>query len=427
MKSVMLFLSAFLLSLLMVACSTPVAAQEVRSDQPRDTNPQTTPAELKELVAGNSAFAWALYQQVKGGGGNMFYSPYSLSVVLAMAYAGAKGDTANQMAAAMHYTLPQAELHEAFDYLALELVKREAITNSQGKPDTAFRLDVVNDLWGQKGYQFLMPFLNVLAIDYGAGLRIVDFVKNAEGARQVINQYVADNTNGRIKDLIPPGAVDSLTRLVLTNAIYFNATWATTFNKDATRDGSFFLDNSSQVTASMMHQTETLKYAAGSNYQAVELPYLGNQLAMDIVMPGAGQFSAFEGNLTADSMDSILSKLSGNSVILSLPKFQYSASFGLKPALAAMGMPIAFTDQADLSGIDGKRDLLITDVLHKAFVAVDENGTEAAAASAVIIGTTSMPVNQATMTVDHPFIFLIRDLPTGAILFIGRVMNPTAS
>jgi len=424
MKRLLVPLMIFL-SLTLVACSSAVTAAELKSDKPRDTSPEVTAAELSALVESNSAFAWNLYQQLKAQDGNLFYSPYSLSLALAMTYAGARNQTEQEMAATLHFDLSQEKLHQAFNYLALELLKRETIKDAEGKDDVGFRLDVVNDIWGQKDYDFLAPFLDVLAENYGAGLRILDFIRDAEGARETINQYISDRTEGRIKDLIPQGAIDTMTRLVLTNAIYFNAAWASPFNEDDTQNGTFYLLDGSQVTAAMMHQSETTGYAEGTDYQAVEIPYAGEQLSMVIIMPKEGQFAAFENSLDAARVSSIIESLKTSVVDLSLPKFEFDASFDLVQELAAMGMPIAFTDQADFSGMTGNRDLCIGDVVHKAFVSVDEAGTEAAAASAVIMELTSMPSEKVTMTVNHPFIFLIRDIPTGTVLFIGRVVNPT--
>jgi serpin B len=426
MKKPLLAIMAVGLSLVTIACSSPVAAAYLKSDKARDLNPSS--GGLSELVAGNSEFAFALYQKLKTqNDGNMFYSPYSLSLALAMAYAGAEGQTASEMAGAMRFTLSQDALAAAFNYLALELDKRAGSAGSStAAGDKGFHLDVVNDAWGQKNFQFLSQYLDTLAVNYGAGLRILDFIKDAEGARQTINKYIEDNTNGRIKDLIPPGAVNDLTRLVLTNAIYFKAAWQSPFAEAATGSGSFTLLNGSQVTVNMMHQTEYFQYAQAQGYQAVELPYDGGQLSMVVLLPDEGQFTAFENSLSASLVSGVLASMQSQSVVLSLPKFQYDSSFGLKQALTALGMQQAFTDAADFSGMTGSKGLFISDVVHKAFVSVDEAGTEAAAASAVIVGATAMPVNQVVLSINRPFIFLIRDIPTGSILFIGRVMNPTS-
>jgi serpin B len=218
--------------------------------------------------------------------------------------------------------------------------------------------------------------------------------------------------------------VSGLTRLVLTNAIYFKAAWQSPFVKEATGDGSFTLLDGSKVTVSMMHQSYEYNYVAGTGYQAIEIPYDGGQLSMVVLLPDQNQFNVFQDALKSEFVDGIISSMNQRNVILSLPKFQFDSSFGLKQALSSMGMPLAFSDNADFSGMTGTRDLLISDVVHKAYVSVDEAGTEAAAASAVIMRVTAMPSSTVTLSIDRPFIFLIRDIPTGAILFVGRVMNP---
>jgi serpin B len=215
-----------------------------------------------------------------------------------------------------------------------------------------------------------------------------------------------------------------LTRLVLTNAIYFNAAWLTPFDEDNTTSETFYNLSGSTTTAQMMHQSHSFGYAEGENYQAVELPYDGGELSMVILLLGSGNFEEFQNALDANQVNNIVNNLQYTQVILSMPKFEFESSFSLKDALKELGMTDAFdSSKADLSGMDGKKDLYITDVIHKAFVAVDEAGTEAAAATAVIVGTTSMPVNEVTVNIDRPFIFLIRDIQTGAILFVGQVAN----
>jgi serpin B len=218
--------------------------------------------------------------------------------------------------------------------------------------------------------------------------------------------------------------VNDLTRLVLTNAIYFKAAWQSPFAKEATGSGSFNLLNGSQVSVSMMHQMHLFNYVQGTGYQAIELPYDDGQLSMVVLLPDTGQFDAFQNALNSEMVDGIIASMTEQNVILSLPKFQFDSSFGLKQVLSSMGMPLAFSDNADFSGMDGAHDLLISDVIHKAFVSVDEAGTEAAAASAVIVGLTAMPSSTVTLSVDRPFVFLIRDISTGTILFVGRVINP---
>jgi len=408
----------------LVACAQPTVGGEViQSEKPRITSPEVDEADLTTLVSGNNAFAFDLYQTVRGTDDNLFYSPYSISLALAMTYAGARGETAQQMADTLHFLLNQDSLHPAFNALALELAHRGE--GAHGKDDEGFRLNIVNAIWGQKDYHFLATFLDLLAENYGAGLRILNFTHEPEESRITINEWVSDQTEGRIKDLIPPGSITALTRLVLTNAIYFNAAWQYPFNEDATRDGPFYLLGGGEVTAPMMSQEKFLGYAEGDGYQAVELPYDGRQLSMVILLPQSGQFETFEKSLDARRVDDILKNLESSQVALTMPRFEFESSFSLREPLTAMGMPDAFSANADFSGMTGNQDLFISDVVHKAFVSVDEAGTEAAAATAVIMATAAPPGATVEVTVDHPFIFLIRDIETDTILFVGRVVNPS--
>jgi serpin B len=422
MKKTLISLLIILLVLPLVACTQPAEAGVVKSDRLRITSPDVSPAEDSLLVEGNSAFAFDLYQALREKDGNLFYSPHSISLALAMTYAGARGETAQQMADTLHFNLSQDNLHPAFNNLDIELSERGQ--GAQGKDDEGFRLNIVNAIWGQKDYSFLPTFLDVLAENYGAGLRTLDFIKKTEKSRVTINDWVSDQTEGRIEDLIPQGVIDAATRLVLTNAIYFNAAWQYPFDEAMTADGPFYLLDGEQVTVPMMKQTESFGYAGGEGYQAVELPYDGGELAMVILLPEAGQFEAFEEVLEAQQVDAIINGLQNTRVNLTMPRFEFDSDFSLKDTLAGMGMPIAFTENADFSGMTGNRELFISDVIHKAFVSVDEKGTEAAAASAVIMTLSAMPSQLVEVTIDRPFIFLIRDIDTGAILFVGRVLNP---
>jgi len=417
-------LIVLLLVLPLIACDQPVGGELLKSDKERITSPDVSTSEQALLVEGNSAFAFELYQALKGKEGNLFYSPYSISVALAMTYAGARGETAQQMAATLNFLLEQERLHPAFNWLDAELASRGE--GAEGKDGEGFRLNIVNAIWGQKDYEFLSDFLDVLAENYGAGLRILDFINETEKSRLAINQWVSDQTEGRIKDLIPQDAIDALTRLVLTNAIYFNAAWENTFDEDMTADGPFYLLDGGQVTVPMMKQTESFGYTEGEAYQAVELPYDGGELSMVILLPEAGQFQAFEEGLQSQQVSDIISGLQSTGVALTMPKFEFDSEFSLTNTLAGMGMPIAFSGDADFSRMTGNRELFISDVVHKAFVAVDEAGTEAAAATAVIMPESGPPEPTVEVTIDRPFIFLIRDIETGAILFVGRVLNPGA-
>jgi len=404
-------------------CSPPASVGLLKSDKERITSPMVNQSDMTMLVNGDSEFAFNLYQALKQEDGNLFYSPYSISLALAMTYAGARGETAQQMADTLHYQLDQSALHAAFNSLDMELAMRGE--GAKGKDEEGFRLNVVNAIWGQKDYKFLSDYLDLLAENYGAGLRILDFINDPDQSREVINQWVSDQTEGRIKDLIPEGSITPLTRLVLTNAIYFNAAWKSPFQPEATVNGPFHLVNGTDVNAAMMKQTGSFKYADGDNFQAIELPYDGQELSMVIFLPAAGQFTAFEEAMTYQQINNIITQKIGNQyVALTMPKFEFESEFGLKETLIGMGMVEPFQNSADFSGISTQSDLHIDDVVHKAFVSVDEAGTEAAAASAIIVGTTSMPPEPVIVTLDRPFIFLIRDIQTGTILFVGRVLNP---
>jgi serpin B len=425
MKKILVIVLALALMLPAIFSAPPAAAGVLQSDKERVTSPDVGPDEQASLVDGNTAFAFDLYQTLREGDGNLFYSPYSVSLALAMTYAGARGETEEQMAAALHFLLDQDNLHPAFNWLAAELASRGE--GAQGKDGEGFRLNIVNAIWGQENYAFLPAFLDVLAENYGAGLRILDFVNETEQSRLAINGWVSDQTERRINDLIPQGAIDELTRLVLTNAIYFNAAWKLPFDADLTGDGPFYLLDGGQVTVPMMRETESFGYTEGEGYQAIELPYDGDELSMVVLLPDPGNFEAFERGLRAHEVDGIIGDLRSTRVALTVPGFSFESEFSLKDTLVEMGMADAFSpDDADFSGMDGNRDLFISDVIHRAFVAVDEAGTEAAAATAVIVGTRSMPEEPyVQVTIDRPFIFLIRDIQTGTILFVGRVLDPT--
>jgi serpin B len=425
MKKALISVLIVLLILPLIACDQSAAGEVLKSDKERITSPDVSTSEQELLVEGNSAFAFELYQALKGKEGNLFYSPYSISVALAMTYAGARNETAQQMADTLQFLLEQDRLHPAFNWLDAELASRGE--GAAGKDGEGFKLNIVNAIWGQKDYSFLSTFLDVLAENYGAGLRILDFITETEASRLAINQWVSDQTEGRIKDLIPQGAIDALTRLVLTNAIYFNAAWEDPFDEDVTADGPFYLLDGGQVIVPMMEQTEGFGYTEGEGYQAVELLYDGNELSMVIFLPEAGNFDAFEEGLQAQQVCDIISGLQLTGVTLTMPQFEFDSEFSLKDTLAGMGMRDAFSPgDADFSGMTGNRELFISGVVHKAFVAVDEAGTEATAATAVIMPSAAPPEPTVEVTIDRPFIFLIRDIETGAILFVGRVMNPGA-
>ncbi len=393
------------------------------SDKPREKSPDVSGEELAELVAGNTAFAFDFYQAVRGEEGNLFYSPYSISAALAMLYAGSAGTTEQQIGDTFHFTLDQDTLHPAFNALDLALESRGE--GAEGQDGEGFRLNIANALWGEQEYTFLDTFLDVLAENYGAGMRLLDFKNKPEASRLTINDWVSHMTEGRIQDLIPQGLITTLTRLVLTNAIYFNAAWKAPFPEETTRDAPFYLLDGSEIQVETMSQQASFPVAERPDCLAVELPYDGGELSMVIMVPPEGTFEKFEASLDSGKVQEIVDSLSLEHVQLQMPKFTFRSDFKIAQTLADMGMPIAFDPPpvpcADLSGIDGTRELYVTDVLHKAYVSVNEAGTEAAAATAVVVGVTSIP---PLCAVNRPFIFFIRDIETGAVLFVGRVVQP---
>lgn len=404
----------------LAACAAPAAGNLVRSDKNRLASDATV-GEIESLVAGNSDFAFDLYQVLRRyNDGNLLYSPFSLSIVLAMTYAGAEGETEQQMGETLHVTLSQERFHRAFN--ALDSLIAEQAKNE----DDGFQLEITNAVWGQQEFSFLPEFLDILAQEYGAGLRTLDFATDPEGARKTINDWVADQTQDRIKDLIPNGMLDELVRLVLTNAIYFDGAWAHPFATDATDDAPFTFLDGRTVTVPMMHEIETFRHTEGTEYRAIELPYRDSKLAMLIILPNLGSHEAIEDQLSYELIHSISEQLRPRTIRLGLPKFTFESQFSLSRALADLGMATAFSPAtADFSGMNGHRDLYISDVLHKAFVTVDEEGTEAAAASAVVMRLSSAIVDEPIeLNIDHPFIFVIRENDSGTVLFVGRVVDP---
>jgi len=388
------------------------------SQKERITAPESSEIDLGKLVSGNTDFAFDVYRVISSTGDNLFFSPYSISSALSMTYAGARGETEKQMADTLRYRLSQALLHPAFNTLDIQL------SQQSDEDENGFKLNIVNAIWGQKDFPFLNSFLDVLAEEYGAGLRITDFAQEPEKSRLAINDWVSQQTADKINDLIPQGVINKATRLVLSNAVYFKAAWQAQFNEDATYDGVFYMDNNDTVKVPMMTKTTSFRYTREDGYQAIELPYEGGEISMVILMPDRGRFDEVERNLDTDMVNGALSNIQSREISLSLPRFEFESGFNLKDALIQLGMVDAFSENADFSGMTGNRDLFISDVVHKAFISVNEEGTEAAAATAVIMALTGLPDNPLELTIDHPFIFLIRDIETGTILFMGRVLNP---
>ncbi len=396
--------------------------EELRSDQARITDPQIPPADLADLIGGNTEFAVDAYHQLRAAhAGNLFFSPHSISIALAMTWAGARGATAQEMAAALSFRLPQERLHPAFDLLDLELASRAQAAESDERP---FVLSVVNQLFGLRGYPFEGAFLDTLARYYGAGLRLMDFDREPDACRVAINDWVAGETHDRIQDLIPAGSIDALTRLVLVNAIYFSAAWDSPFELEDTAPGPFSLLDGTALEVPVMHQGLSTPGLQAEGFQAVELAYDGELTSMVVIVPDAGTFADFEAALSAEGLEAILASLVTKNVTLSMPRWTFtSQSLKLKQLFEALGMEVAFTPAADFNGMANTDELYIGEVIHKAFVAVDEAGTEAAAATAVIMEGGSAP-DFLVVSLDRPFLYLIRDRETGAILFLGRTLDP---
>lgn len=357
---------------------------------------------------------------------NLVLSPASIATALAMTYAGAAGSTAEEMARYLHFKLTDDSLHAAFNALDQELKTRNwESTNPEGKKEGVL-LRTANSLWGQKDLQFEPSFLDLLAAHYGAGMRLVDFATAPEEARQAINAWVAKETEKKIPELIPKGVIDVLTRLVLVNAIYLDATWASQFNPDLTHEGQFTKLEGTTMTVPMMNQTASFPYAAADGWQAVELPYAGDQLAMVLLVPDQGRFPEVEKQLQTGLLSEVFAALSSpREVALTVPKFTMRTQADLDEAFRTLGMKTPFDPGlADFSKMTKEEQLYITDIIHEAYIAVDEEGTEAAAATAVVIGKTAMPIDLVELVIDRPFIFALRDRGTGALLFLGRVLEP---
>lgn len=402
-----------------VSTQTQGAITVKKYNSDRDTTPVVSSADVSLLAAGNTAFAMDMYKQLTGAAGNVFFSPYSISLALAMTWGGARTQTEQDMASVLHFPLPQAELHPAFNALDLAL-NRHAQTSG-------FELHIVNQLWGEKTYTFLPDYLKLVSVNYGADMCLLDFMGNPDPSRLVINSWVSDQTSQRINDLLPQGSIDVTTRLVLTNAIYFKAQWADTFGSNHTVDNVFYRSESDSITTKFMNRIGSYSYVATAEYQAIEMPYKGLSTSMLIILPASGKLAQVEAGLSAGFLTTLFSSMQPTSMSLNLPKFKFTTeSISLADILKSLGMATAFGNQADFSGMDGTRNLCIGDVFHKAFVAVDEKGTEAAAATAVIMVPTSIQEPPPIFFVaNRAFIFLIRDIQTNTVIFMGKLTDPT--
>lgn len=436
---------------LLVACSSassppaegPVAGHDqAKSSLARDTAPALTAAETKALGDGSEALTSDLLGKLRAtpeAAGNFAFSPFSIQVALSMPYAGAKGETATEIAKTMRWTAPQARVAKSYDFATLELAKRAeqglasatAKANEgpvKGTPPSAenFRLHVVNSLWGDKRMVFEAPFLDTMATDYGAGVTLADFVADPEAERLAINGWVADETQQKIKDLLPGGSIDASTRLVLVNAIHLKLPWAEELYVEST-PSKFTRADGSKVDATFVGKTEAYGYFEDASAQAVRVPLEGGSVSMVFVLPKS-DLAGFEAGYGATTLGAIRAGMVTQSVRFSVPKFKFeTASLKLKDVLVALGMSKPFQmGVADFTGI-GHTDgaLYIGDVIHKAMVGLDEKGVEAAAATAVVMKAGSAPGEPKVLRADRPFFFAIVDEPTNQVLFAGHVADPS--
>ena len=375
------------------------------------------------VVEGNTCFAFSLFRAVNNSSSNQFYSPFSISTALAMTYAGARNETALQMAKTLHFDTGD-NFHQAFGRL---------LNSLEEGTSGAIRLNIANGMWAQKGYGFLDPYFDLVVNKYHAELAAADFGNDVERekTRQEINLWVEKKTNDKIKGLLSKSDLDDLTRFVLVNAIWFYGDWDQPFSKESTRPQDFSLSGGSKVNVPFMNRHDQYRYFEDARLKAVEIPYKDNKASMVIFLPkkyeGIAEMAGF---IETGYYEEITNALKFSSVNVSVPKFEATSRFSLAKTLSEMGMPLAFSPGgADFSGMTGFRNLYISDVIHQAFIHVDEKGTEAAAATAVVGRCMAAPPSPDVkyFVADHPFIFLIRDNITGSILFMGTMMNPAGN
>ncbi len=379
-----------------------------------------SPDAVQGIVEGGNRFAIDLYARLRTSDGNIFMSPSSIAMALAMTGAGAEGITREEMAKTLHLSMPPADRDEAMRALLA--------TWTTGSRKQGFRLRVANRLWAEQNYTFVPAFLDTTRTKYGAELARLDFSRATEESRQTINRWVEEQTENKIRDLIPAGALTRDSKLVLTNAVYFKGDWTSPFKSELTKDDDFRVTPNQTVKTPLMHQEGRFRYGATDGLQVLELPYGDKSLAMVVLLPEqVDGLADLESQMSFDNLQKWTGPLRSQEVLVYLPKFQTTAKFELNATLTALGMPSAFEpSSADFSGMTGGKDLFISKVVHKAFVDVNEEGTEAAAATGVIMGPTAirLPQPKPVFRADHPFLFLIRDNRTGVILFLGRLTNP---
>lgn len=417
-----LLIGILVMSFLLSACNPAVPienAKDVKGKVAYITDPQASQEDLAKMAEANNQFALALYQLLADEE-NLIYSPYSIYQALVMTYAGAKGETEAEMMKILGL-IDNEEAHNLMNALNKVLQYAPDYGDDELQP---LVFNIANALWAQKDFHFEQSFLDKLSANYAAGLKLVDFSKPEE-ASKLINTWVAAQTNDKIKDLIPEDLLSELTRLVLTNAVYFKGAWRNKFEAGNTKKDVFNTLDGGQQKVDMMSATFEANALVNEDVSAAILPYLGHTYAMALIMPE--DFLAYQKAFDTDVLESLLVDLEWKNPMLSikLPKFEAESAIDLKEKLIEMGMPSAFTGSADFSGMTGSQDLLISDVVHKAFIDVNEEGTEAAAATAVIVEEKAMPSpEKLSISFDKPFIYLIYNTETKAVIFMGHVLKP---
>jgi serpin B len=371
------------------------------------------------IAQANNAFAADLYGLLKPADGNLFLSPYSISLAFGMAWCGAGGETASQMAKVLHFEGDPAQVAAGQGAL------QELLNGIQAKGD--IKLAIANSIWPEKSYPFRPDYLTTLREHFAVSVTPCDFRTQPDVERLRINQWVEDQTNDKIKDLLPAGSINAMTRLVLANAIYFKGNWQHQFTASATKDEPFFLASGSQVKVPLMTQKTSFRYAEHPGLQVLSMPYAGGELSMIVLLPEAKDgLASLENELTAGMLGEWAGRLRTSEVTVHFPKFKVESSFELNRTMVALGMKDAFAaGRADFSGMTERNDLFISDAVHKAFVEVNEEGTEAAAATGIAMRLASAQPRPVVFRADHPFLYFIRHDATGAILFMGRMMDPT--
>jgi len=406
-------------------CQSAIGAELIASDKQRDSLPAVSEIDFKAQIDGNSKFAFDLYSNLKSGQGNLFFSPFSISTALAMTYEGARENTEKEMTDTLHFIDPKSSAHKVFNRIDLSLSQQSKESKEGGK--NGFTLEIANSIWAQKDYNWLPEFLDAMKTNYGAGIYSVDFQNETEKSRLEINKWVEDKTHEKIKDLLQQGIITPATYMVLVNAIYFYGKWMHEFDKKATQDDDFTKLDGRKVKVPFMHQEAESSYMENELFQALEMSYKDCDIAMLVLLPPINKFEELESKLDSAMLKDVIDNLQENRVRVTFPKMKMENQFDLVKTLSEMGMPDAFVGGiADFSGMDGTRELFIMHVIHKAYVAIDEKGTEAAAATAVVMGKVMAPAppKYIEFKADHPFILLIRDKQTNSILFLGRVLDP---